>query len=207
MTESIHELLGAYLLGGLADDEHRRFAEHLRACSQCQADLGQLSAIPRLLGPADDTAPAAVSGVPSEVLLARLHSHRRRERLLWSAASGVVAVLLAVTGFFAGQRFPPVPDGARLTAGPAPGETARFEIVLVAKGWGTQIDVRGGQLPSTGTMTLWVTDAAGDRWQVATWRATTSGQAALVGACPARPSEVRTIEIRMTDGRLLATTE
>jgi len=49
--EQLHQLLGAYLLGGLSDDDHRAFTEHLRACAACQQELGQVSGLPRLLSP------------------------------------------------------------------------------------------------------------------------------------------------------------
>jgi hypothetical protein len=47
--DDLHVLLGAYVLGGLSDDDHRAYSEHLRTCTQCQAELGQVSGLPRLL--------------------------------------------------------------------------------------------------------------------------------------------------------------
>ena len=48
-AESPHILLGAYVLGGLSDEDDRAFGEHLRSCRQCQHEYGQVASIPRLL--------------------------------------------------------------------------------------------------------------------------------------------------------------
>ena len=48
-SDDLHVLLGAYVLGGLSDDDHRAYSEHLRTCTQCQAEIGQISGLPRLL--------------------------------------------------------------------------------------------------------------------------------------------------------------
>lgn len=37
-SDDLHVLLGAYVLGGLSDDDHRAFSEHLRSCRQCQTE-------------------------------------------------------------------------------------------------------------------------------------------------------------------------
>lgn len=44
-----HVLLGAYLLGGLGDDEERTFTEHLAACTTCKLDLDAAQHLPQLL--------------------------------------------------------------------------------------------------------------------------------------------------------------
>ena len=51
--DQLQQFLGAYLLGGLSDDDHRAFTEHLRACQTCQQELGQVSGLPRLLSLVD----------------------------------------------------------------------------------------------------------------------------------------------------------
>ncbi|EWT03372.1 hypothetical protein N865_19015 [Intrasporangium oryzae NRRL B-24470] len=44
-----HVLLGAFVLGGLSDEDHGAFTEHLRSCQACKDELGQVSGLPRLL--------------------------------------------------------------------------------------------------------------------------------------------------------------
>ncbi len=45
----LHQLLGAYLLGGLEPAEARVFEEHLASCADCQLELGELESLPALL--------------------------------------------------------------------------------------------------------------------------------------------------------------
>lgn len=40
--ESLRELLGAYALGAVSDDERQRVAAHLATCAECRAELGAL---------------------------------------------------------------------------------------------------------------------------------------------------------------------
>jgi anti-sigma factor RsiW len=117
--QDLHQLLGAYLLGGLQPDEAAAFERHLAECRDCRAELDQLASLPALLDAvpvpdaialtaavragaldtAADPAPAASAAapipapVPAPVprgLLAALAARRRRSRLLWSA--GLAAV-------------------------------------------------------------------------------------------------------------------
>ncbi|WP_281445365.1 zf-HC2 domain-containing protein, partial [Paenarthrobacter nicotinovorans] len=52
---SVHQLLGAYLLGGLEPGEARTFEEHLESCADCRRELEELASLPALL----DAVPAA----------------------------------------------------------------------------------------------------------------------------------------------------
>lgn len=53
-----HVLLGAYLLGGLGDDEERTFTEHLVSCTTCQRDLDAVRRLPQLLSLINDAGAA-----------------------------------------------------------------------------------------------------------------------------------------------------
>ncbi|GAA4024484.1 anti-sigma U factor RsuA [Arthrobacter methylotrophus] len=44
-----HQLLGAYLLGGLEPSEARAFEAHLEACTDCRGELAELESLPALL--------------------------------------------------------------------------------------------------------------------------------------------------------------
>ena len=44
-----HQLLGAYLLGGLEPDEAAAFEEHLARCTDCRQELDDLASLPALL--------------------------------------------------------------------------------------------------------------------------------------------------------------
>ena len=48
-TESLHILLGAFVLGGLSPGDRQAFSEHLSSCQKCRHELDQVAGIPRLL--------------------------------------------------------------------------------------------------------------------------------------------------------------
>ena len=48
-AERVHELLGAFVLGGLDPEERNTFTAHLLTCAVCQGEAAQLSGIPGLL--------------------------------------------------------------------------------------------------------------------------------------------------------------
>ena len=113
--EELHALLGAYVLGGLSETDHRAFTEHLRTCAACQAELGQISGLPRLLdlagptgGPhlsADGTNPAILATGDDEhlaSLLSRAHAQRRTRRRWLGAVAAAAAVLLFGAGMWLG---------------------------------------------------------------------------------------------------------
>ena len=77
-SDELHVLLGAYVLGGLSDDDHRAFTEHLRTCADCQAELGQVSGLPRLLDLAGPAGGPHLSPDPASELGAL--GRRRRAR-------------------------------------------------------------------------------------------------------------------------------
>ena len=47
--DELHQLLGAYLLGGLDSADRERFARHLAACEACRDELARSAALPSLL--------------------------------------------------------------------------------------------------------------------------------------------------------------
>lgn len=219
-SSDVHEWLGAYVLGGLSDDDHRTFSEHLRTCRQCQSELGQVSGLPRLLdlaGPGggpeggwDATSPAeSPSGASSRVELARLLgavAQRRRRRRLWLGAGSVAASLLvfALGALVGPQLFPSEPPTTRYDAAAVGGSSAKVEVALVTRGWGTQVDLVCEDLPTDGELRVWVIDASGRSSAVASWRATSTGNARVTGATALRPNEIRTVQVRTATGAVLA---
>ena len=61
--KEVHELLGAYLLGGLDDADRLRFEEHLKQCGTCRSELSDLESLPALLDalPVPDAVALAVA--------------------------------------------------------------------------------------------------------------------------------------------------
>lgn len=212
--DELRMLLGAFVLGGLDDSDHHAFSTHLRGCRECQREAAQLSGIPRLLDLADGSDPGAdpmtdprPATLPATVvLLHRMRADRRRRRLGQLVAAVVAAFALAGGGLLIGQAIArPAPvQGTPVVAAPAGSSAAQVRLVLVTKAWGTQLDVVGTSLPTTGTMALWVVDDAGQATQVATWSATPSGQATLTAACATSPQRLRSVQVRTDAGDTLA---
>ncbi|HET7398204.1 MAG TPA: zf-HC2 domain-containing protein [Intrasporangium sp.] len=207
--DDLHMLLGCFVLGGLSASDHQAFTEHLRGCSQCQQEMGQVSGLPHLLdlaAPTDLPEPGP-SGVPD--LLVKLSRRRRRTRRLLAAAASVAAVLLVGVGVLLGPRLSTSPaprelPTARYAAVPAPGSSVKVEVAVVTRGWGSQLDVSCEQLPTGGELSLWVRDRSGRATQVASWNATATGYATVTGATAVRPPDIRVLEVRTGTGQVLA---
>ncbi len=208
--------LGAYVLGGLPDEEHRAYAAHLRTCPECQVEAAQLSGLPRLLDLVDDPfepyepvgAAASRPGADAAAgLLALLRQHRRRTRLRLAVAACVAGLALLGLGWFAGARVatPARPAATQLSAVPASGLSAQVDVDLVPRGWGTQLEVTAAGLPTQGSFVLWVVDDSGRSLQAATWRATSAGRASLTAATATSTGAIRVVEVRADSGQPIAT--
>lgn len=213
-----HVLLGAYVLGGLSDDDHRAFTEHLRGCAQCQQELGQVSGLPRLLELAGPTGGPHVSGdlaaagsEPASAtrdassLLAEVARRRRRRRgWLGGAAAAALAASFAAGSLIGPGLLTTEPPTTHIVAAAASDPAVRVDVALVTRGWGTQLDLDCEDMPTDGQLALWVTDASGTTTNVASWRATKSGYARVTGATALRPNEIRAVEIKTSTGAVVA---
>ena len=222
--QDLHQLLGAYLLGGLQPDEAAAFERHLAECRDCRAELDQLASLPALLDAvpvpdaialtaavragaldtAADPAPAASAAapipapVPAPVprgLLAALAARRRRARLLWSAGLAAVAAACLALGVLAGPLLsPPARPDASYSV--AAGDGPQFTVGLVKKAWGTELAVDGRSMPADGTLSLWVKGRDGGEDRACAWSATPSGKVRITGATPLQLASIGSIEMR-----------
>ncbi|MER7072426.1 zf-HC2 domain-containing protein [Terrabacter sp. NPDC000476] len=219
----LHVLLGAFVLGGLSDADHRAFSEHLRTCAQCQTELGQVSGLPRLLDLAGPTGgphlAAPEPGAPEEVvrgagedrvasLLTAVAARRRRRRAGLSLAAAAAAAAVFAGGAWLGPSLfaddtPALPT-THVVAAPAPGSAVKIDVALVTRGWGTQLDIDCEDMPTDGELLLWVVDRQGRATTAASWRATPAGYSRVTGATALRPNEIQTLEVRTGTGRVLA---
>lgn len=203
----LHQLLGAYLLGGLEPGELRRFEQHLQECAYCREELAGLQGLPALLGalPVPDAValtgsprPVAVhepgSSVPRAVLdelAARRHKVRRR----WAALVGAVAAACLALGVAVGPMLspPPEPDASYSVQS---GNGLQFSIDLARKTWGTELAVNGSKLPLDGTLSLWIRDRDGGEDRACAWTATPSGRVKVTGATPVQLASIASLELR-----------
>lgn len=211
----LHQLLGAYLLGGLQPGEATAFERHLADCRDCRAELDRLASLPALLDavPVPDaialsgsarTAPAAAGTLAGTLagttavprgLLAALAARRRRARLMWSAGLAAVAAACLAAGVLAGPLLSPParPDASYSVAA---GDGPQFTVGLVKKTWGTELAVDGKSMPADGTLTLWVKDRDGGEDRACAWTATPSGKVRITGATPLQLASIASIEMR-----------
>lgn len=208
----LHQLLGAYLLGGLEPAEAAVFEQHLGSCTDCRQELDELASLPALLDAlpipdavaltaaavavARESAPAApgTSPVPRR-LLDELAARRRKVRRRWSAAGAAAAAACLALGVLAGPLLNPLPKpDASYSVQASNG--LQVTVGLVKKTWGTELAVDGRSLPAEGTFSLWVKDRDGGEDRACSWTATPSGKVRITGATPMQLSSIASVEMR-----------
>jgi predicted anti-sigma-YlaC factor YlaD len=204
-----HQLLGAYLLGGLEPDEAAAFEQHLARCTDCRQELDDLASLPALLdalpvpdavalGAAAGREPAPSVPAPAAAprrLLDELSARRRKVRLRWTAALAAAAAACLALGILAAPLVspPPKPD---VSYSVQAGDGLQFTVGMVKKTWGTELAVEGRSLPVDGTLSLWVKDGDGGEERACAWTATPSGRVRITGATPVQLTNIASIEMR-----------
>ncbi|MBO1267945.1 anti-sigma factor [Arthrobacter cavernae] len=216
---ALHQLLGAYLLGGLEPAEARAFEDHLARCADCRHELEELESLPAMLDavpapdavaltagrPAVDSSPLLVEPVATlqHNVLDELAVRRRKSRRRWSALVGAVAAACLALGFLAGPLLnqPPKPDASYSVQA---GSGLQLTVGMVKKGWGTELQVDGRSLPLQGTMSLWVKGRDGVEDRACAWTATPSGRIKVTGATPVQLAGIAGVELRDESQRTVA---
>lgn len=203
----LHQLLGAYVLGGLDAADQCRFEEHLQECADCQEELAGLERLPALLDalPVPDAValtgnrrPAAAlepAGSVPLAVLGELAARRREVRRRWTALAGVVAAACLALGLAAGPMLTraPQPDASYSVQAD---NGLRFSVDLARKTWGTELAVNGSSMPLDGTYSLWVRDRDGGEDRACAWTATPSGRVRVTGATPVQLAKIASVELR-----------
>lgn len=226
--DGARESLGAYVLGSLDAAERSRVDGHLAGCASCRDELASYAALPGLMSRlsteevlADRPAPPR-SLLPGALAVVEAERAAGRERLRrWRGAALGVSALAAAGALAAGLVLPAAlsstPDRATTTTAigrplaatrpDGPDVPAAGRLELASRPWGTQLRLSLHDLPREGTFTAYAVDAHGQRTPAATWRATTSGNAEVTGACSLDPSSLARVDVVTGDGtRLLTTT-
>ena len=205
---SVHQLLGAYLLGGLGADEARTFEDHLATCAECRRELEELESLPALLDavPRADAVALTVAGGPDtlsplepealpEKVLVDLSVRRKKSRRRWAAVVGAVAAACLAVGFLAGPLLnqPPKPDASYSVQAD---NGLQLTVGMVKKNWGTELAVEGRSMPLEGTLYLWVKGRDGAEERTCGWTATQSGRIKITGATPVQLAGIAGVELR-----------
>lgn len=214
-----HQLLGAYLLGGLEPAEVRAFEDHLAGCADCRQELESLESLPALLDavpaadsvallagrPAVDVSPLLAE--PSETLqhgvLDELAARRRTSRRRRAALIAAVAAACLALGFLAGPLLnqAPKPDASYSVQAES---GLQLSVGLVKKTWGTELQVDGRSMPLEGTLYLWVKGRDGAEEMSCGWTATPSGRIKVTGASPVQLAGIAGVELRDESQRTVA---
>ncbi|MGO4583455.1 anti-sigma factor [Arthrobacter sp. 2RAF6] len=215
----LHQLLGAYLLGGLEPVEARAFEAHLASCADCRLELGELESLPALLDavpvpdavalaagrpavepaatvPSDDRSLlGAFSETLPQPILMKMAARRRKSRRRWAALVGAVAAACLGLGILAGPVLnqPPKPDASYSLQ---TDNGLQFTVGLVRKAWGTELQLEGRSMPAQGTMYLWVKSRDGTEEMACGWTATSSGHIKVTGATPVQLAGISGVELR-----------
>ncbi|MFK4297116.1 hypothetical protein ABH924_002265 [Arthrobacter sp. GAS37] len=226
----LHQLLGAYLLGGLEPAEARLFEEHLASCADCRLELGELESLPALLDavPVPDAVAlaagrpavepsAAVPSVTSDArsllgafsetlpqpILLKMAARRRKSRRRWVALVGAVAAACLGLGILAGPMLnqPPKPDASYSLQ---TDNGLQLTVGLVRKAWGTELQLEGRSMPAQGTMYLWVKGRDGTEEMACGWTATSSGHIKVTGATPVQLAGISGVELRDDNQKTVA---
>ena len=214
----LHQLLGAYLLGGLEPDEAAAFEQHLGSCADCRQELDELASLPALLdalpvpdavalaaaapasavpaagGREPSTSDSAPAAVPRR-MLDELSTRRRKARRRWTAALAAAAAACLALGILAAPLFnpPPKPDASYSVQA---SDGLQITVGMVKKTWGTELAVDGRSLPVDGTFSLWVKDSDGVEDRACAWTATPSGRVRITGATPLQLTNIASVEMR-----------
>jgi Putative zinc-finger len=176
---SEHTDVGAYALGLLEEQDRAAFESHLATCDTCRAELDTLSPVGTLLQGMEPVLVTDDPSAPVDLLQRRAAASRRGRRKLIIASAAACAALLGggiAVGVASAPNQPPAALTGQVHSASNPASGAAGVVGLVAKGWGTQVqlDLAGVKGPleceliavsKTGarkTVTGWFVPAPGD---------------------------------------------
>ncbi|MEP6696574.1 MAG: zf-HC2 domain-containing protein [Pseudonocardiales bacterium] len=201
---------GAYLLGALSPEDRRAYEDHLAGCPACSAALAEVAGLPGLLGRVPADAVDVQEPLPADVLphlLAAVQVERTRSRRRFRVALGalataaaVVATALIAPGLLSSHRQP-----TQLAFAPVGEVPITATAAVIAKKWGTEIDLRctyeGTSEWGSQPYSLVATDRLGHEEEIATWTAAAGKPVTLVASTFLQRKDLATLEVRLPTGR------
>lgn len=224
-TQHDPQLLGAYVLGALDEQEVHAMDEHLASCPDCTRELEELRAMEAYLG---EVPPEAMLDGPPEggdLLLQRtlrqVRGERggvaRRRQFALGAAAAVVAALVLGAGVFVGKATSPEvtalptpttvapdPTGTKLATFTDPVTKASMTVKVVpAAGWvRTNMAITG--VPEGEKCRIFVVAKDGSRQEAGSWVVSKKGAAEgtnLDGSALVAPADVQSVVVENFAGK------
>jgi anti-sigma factor RsiW len=221
--EHCSDVLGAYVLGALDDEETRRVDTHLADCSRCRAEATTLAGLKDVLG---EVPPEAfLDGPPTDghLLLQRtlrqVRSQKRagvRTRTLLVSASAVVAVAAAVGGgvLLGRATDAPAPVALPPVAGRPPAAAgvmhlsgrdggAQLAVTITPSGGWVKVSAWVAGIPAGQKCQLVVVSMSGRAEVAGSWQMSDQGAThgvTMRGAALVNAHQVRTVEVEGLDG-------
>lgn len=157
---ALRELLGAFVLGQLDDNEKLALQAHLDGCAECRAELAEIAPLVDMMRGADPdrvTAPAEPPAELAERIGESIRTSRRqrdRKTLVRRGAAGLLVAAALVGAFFLGTTRDPaappvVPLAVHLTA-----TGVQADAGLVKHTWGTELKLKATGLQDGGSYTV-----------------------------------------------------
>lgn len=151
---AIRELIGAYVLGQLGEDEESTLRAHLESCAECRAEARSLAPLATSLRSVDPDRLGPVVEPPADLadrVVERIRRDRRlgtRRRLLRRTAAALAVAASLVIAFTIGTAIrpsgPALPPGQPLAVTVSSGVQAN--AALVRHTWGTELRLEASGL-------------------------------------------------------------
>lgn len=212
MTDDYRDWDAAYLLGSLSPAGRREYEAHLEECPDCSASVAELAVLPGLLSrvSASDVEPDVEQARVPATILPRLVAATRRRRRARSLLTGFVAAAAAaaVAATLVIPHLIPADPGQRVaevTLSQIVASPLHADIRLVEHEWGTSIDMNCRYAASANgyggetAYGMYVTDAAGNATQLATWTAKPGYTVAPSGTTSLALADIRSVDVRALD--------
>ncbi|MDT4920383.1 MAG: hypothetical protein QOI15_1285 [Pseudonocardiales bacterium] len=198
----------AYVLGALAPQERAAFEAHLETCAECRARVADARAAAGLLdelSAADAGNPGDPGPIPETLLPGLLRrAGRERARRRWiigslAAAAAACAIALAVV-LWPSATTPAAPALAFGQVRPSP---VTATATLVAKSWGTEIDLHcqySQNIERWEPYRLVVIDRSGEKHDAGSWTLVPGNEIAFTGGTAVQESDIARLQITLPDG-------
>lgn len=209
----LRELLGAYLLGGLSDQDTSRVEQHIAECDDCLAALGRQAPVMDLLRqrrPADEHQPTG----RLDTLLAAVRTEREADKprrvRRWVAATAAGLLLVAGVGLgIAIGRITDTGTGVDMSiaVSPAAGAGVSGEATFTQQPWGTAVSISVRGMPANGPFSLRAHGVRGRIEQAATWGTASNDAIQVTGAISMPIPMVESIAVVDGYGHVIATAD